>query len=158
MNHPLHSFLPGLRSTAGNAETASSEQPLAPRQAISQLLNLEGCAPRLDDDGDIRFDHDGIHYLLLFSEADPEYMRLVLPSFFAIDNESERAIALSAANATNSSCKAAKVFIDQKQTHAVIECFLSSQAQLVPVLMRCLSALEHAARSFAMAYALQRSR
>ena len=123
-----------------------------------KLLELEGCKARVDNDGDIVFTHRDLHYLLLFSAQDSEYVRLVLPSFCAIGSDAERAAAYEAANITNATCKAAKVTVERGQTHATVECFLASQHHIVPVLMRSAGALDHAARSFAVAYTMIRRR
>ena len=66
------------------ANNTAAKPPRSPQEAIAALLELEGCQSTIDSDGDIRFDHQGIHFLLLFNQADPEYVRLVLPNFFAL--------------------------------------------------------------------------
>ena len=156
MSRPIPTDHAAQHGDPAHANSAAAKPPRSPQEAIAALLKLEGCESTIDGDGDIRFDHQGIHFLLLFNQADPEYVRVVLPNFFAVGSESERAVAYAAANATNGSCKAVKVFIEHKQTHAAIECFLAEREQIVPVLMRCIGALEHAARSFSMGCALQR--
>lgn len=157
--NPLRTLVPtptgGAASTGLAAPTA--EQPSA-RDAIVKLLELEGCKPRLDDDGDVVFSHRELNYVLLFNAQDPEYIRLMLPNFCAVGTDAERAAAYEAANGANATCKAAKVMVEHGQTHAAVECFLASPHHVVPVLMRCAGALEHAARSFAVAYTLIRRR
>lgn len=155
MDHPS-SPLKAVPASAVEVGVDIPSQPKrAPAEALVELLNLEGCSPVVQSEGEIRFVRNELRYWVLLSRADPEFVRVILPNFHAIGSDSERAIAYAAANVTNATCKAAKVYVERNQTLAVIECFLSSPTQLVPVLMRCAGALEHAYRSFAIAYAMQ---
>lgn len=155
--NPLRTLFPNAHDApaAVGPATAPAAQPSA-RDAIVQLLELEGCKPRVDKDGDVVFVHRQLNYLLLLSAQDPEFVRLVLPNFCAVGSEAERAAAYEAANVANATCKAAKVTVEHGQTHAAVECFLASPHHFVPVLMRCAGALEHAARSFGIAYTMIR--
>lgn len=153
--NPLRTLFPNADDASAGAATTPTEHRSA-RDAIVKLLELEGCKPRVDQDGDVVFVHHELNYLLLLSAKDPEFVRLVLPSFCAVGSDAERAAAYEAANVANATCKAAKVSVEHGQTHAAVECFLASPHEIVPVLMRCAGALEHAARAFAMAYAMIR--
>lgn len=157
--NPLRTLFPNADTAADatGAVTPTSEQPSA-RDAIIKLLELEGCKPRVDKDGDVVFSHRELNYLLLFNAQDPEYVRLLLPNFCAVGTDAERAAAYEAASVTNATCKAAKVTVEHGQTHAAVECFLASPHHFVPVLMRSAGALEHAARSFGVAYTMIRRR
>lgn len=157
--NPLRTLFPSTDAappTTG-ATTPTAEQPSA-RDAIMKLLELESCRPRVDNDGDIVFSHRDLNYVLLFNAQDPEYIRLLLPNFCAVGTDAERAAAYEAASITNATCKAAKVTVEHGQTHAAVECFLASPHHFVPVLMRSAGALEHAARSFGVAYTMMRRR
>lgn len=146
-------FLPTSTAPAENAETTVSA-----REAMVKLLQLEGCKPRLDADGDIVFELRELTFLLLFDAREPEYIRLLLPNFCAVGTDAERAAAYEAANLSNATSKAAKVTIERGQTHAAVETFVASAYHVLPVLLRCAGALEHGARSFATAYGLIRRR
>lgn len=157
--NPLRTLFPnaGTAAAANGPPTPTADQ-LTARDAIIKLLELEGCKPRADKDDDIVFSHRDLNYLLLFDAQDPEYVRLLLPNFCAVGTDAERAAAYEAASATNATCKAAKVTVEHGQTHAAVECFLASPHHFVPVLMRSAGALEHAARSFGVAYTMIRRR
>lgn len=157
--NPLRTLFPNADAApeAAGTATPTAEQPSA-RDAIVKLLELEGCKPRVDKDGDVVFSHREVNYLLLFNGQDPEYIRLLLPNFCAVAKDAERAAAYEAASITNATCKAAKVTVEHGQTHAAVECFLASPHHFVPVLMRSAGALEHAARSFGVAYTMIRRR
>ncbi len=156
MNHPYqspHALPNGAKETEGSDPV----QPMRlPADVLLELLALEGCHPSVGDQGEIRFVRNELHYMLMLSRTDPEFVRLILPNFYAIGDDSERIVAYAAANVANATCKAAKIYVERNQTLAAIECFLASPAQLVPVLVRCAGALEHAARSFAVAFSMQR--
>lgn len=156
MNHPY----PSPHEVPNGAKLADASAPGQPMRppgdAFVELLALEGCHPSVGDQGEIRFVRNQVHYILILSRTDPEYVRLILPSFYAIGDDSERIVAHAAANLANATCKAAKICVERDQTFAAIECFLASPTQFVPVLMRCAGALEHAARSFGVAFAMQK--
>jgi len=152
----FRSFLPSAAPDSADATAAAPKSPETARDAIVELLKLEGCEPRVDSDGDVVFTYKDFKYLLIFSRKDPEYIRLVLPNFWSIDSDSERSVAYAAANITNRSCKAAKICVEGEQTNAVIECFMAAPEQIIPVLLRSAGALEHAVRTFSVACTLQR--
>lgn len=156
MNHPYQSPH-ALQNGAKEADASAPAQPMRlPADALVELLALEGCHPSVGDPGEIRFVRNELHFMLVLSRTDPEFVRLILPNFYAIGDDSERIVAHAAANIANATCKAAKIYVERDQTLATIECFLASPAQLVPVLMRSAGALEHAARSFAVAFSMQK--
>ena len=129
--------------------------PGTAKDVILKALELEGSNPKIDEDGDIVFKHNRFHFLLIFSQADPEYIRLLLPNFYEVENEKQRTAAFAAANDANAICKAAKVYVSSNQTHAAIEGFLAASEQIVPVLMRCLDALEHSVNTYNVARAIR---
>lgn len=147
--HPTTSIAPAAAGVASEAP-----ERISPRDAIVKLLEVEGCKPRSDKDGDVVFVRGDLTYVLIFSAKDPEYLRLVLPNFCAIGTDAERAAAYEAANLTNATCKAAKVAIERGQTYASVECFFASLHHVIPVMMRCAEALAYAARSFGVAYGM----
>lgn len=154
--NPLRHALPIAAANPHEGDAASSQTDSlpSPREAIFKALELEGCNPRLDNDGDIEFRHHDLLYLIRFNAKDPEYLQIVLPAFHAIGTDAAHAVAYEAANLTNATCKAAKVSIERGQTFAAIETFVATYHHVVPVLIRCANALEYAARSFAMAFSM----
>lgn len=157
--NPLRTLFPTAADTpaATGPATPTTTQPSA-RDAVVELLELEGCKPRVDKDGDVVFTLRELHYVLLFNVQDPEYVRLLLPNFCAVATDPERAAAYEAANETNATCKAAKVTVERGQTHATVECFLATPHHFVPVLMRSAGALEYACNSFRVLFPMIRRR
>lgn len=158
MNPLRNLFSDAAAVSAATGPASQTTEQVSPRDAIVKLLEAEGCKPRFDKDNDLVFVRSDLTYVLIFSAKDPEYLRLMLPNFCAIGTDAERAAAYEAANLTNATCKAAKVTVERGQTHAYIECFFASLHHTIPVLMRCAEALDHAARSFGVAYAMIRRR
>jgi hypothetical protein len=155
----FRSFLPLSAAASRGAEPApdTTDAPARPaKDAIVDLLKLEGCQPTVDDDGDIVFRHHNITYVLIFSKKDPEFIRLLLPNFLRVESDTDRRAAFEAANLTNRLCKAAKIYLERNQAQAAIEYFLASHQHIVSVLLRSAHALEHAAKFFGAAYSIQR--
>lgn len=112
-----------------------------------QILTRQGFTPEVDEDGDILFMFEGMHYVILIDD-DEQFFRLVFPNFWPIDDEPERARAIEAALRVTAAVKAAKVFVNGDNLSASIEMFVESPAAVAGVLRRCLSALQSAANSF----------
>lgn len=152
--NPLRQSIATSNPQAGETASGETDQQPSARDAIFKLLELEGCSPRIDNEGDIQFQYRDLRYHVLFNAEDPEYLRILLPAFRAIDTDKDRAVAYEAANLTNATCKAAKIMVERGQTFATVEIFEASHHHVVPVLMRCAHALEYAARSYGMAFSM----
>ena len=84
-------------------------------------------------------------------EDDPAYVRLLFPNFWGIESDDERARAFAAASTATRQCKAAKVFVrdDGANVSVSYEAFYPELAGAEAVFGRVLSAMRHAARTFA---------
>ncbi len=111
-------------------------------------LEKEGYRPELDQDGDVRFRHEGSSYFIEVREDDPMFFRVVLPNFWDIESPKERARIIEAANTTCSDIKVAKVFIVRNDTWCAVELFLAQQEHFIPILQRCLLAIRAAVNTF----------
>ena len=136
--------------------------PPPPRAARYQTRVQEelGLVARFDDEGDVVFKYPdlGIMYFSL-SDSDPEFLRLVYPSFVQADELGlTRAQLLEVINTVNNRCKAIKLTLPQdsaEQTGRVsasVESFvagpntLPDAALLRATVERCVSAVRHGAR------------
>ena len=136
----------------------SSEPPPPPpppkrtREALQQLysstLEQEGYRPELDDDGDVRFRHEGSSFFIEVREDDPVFFRLVMPNFWDIESPAERLRVIEAANHACSEVKIAKVFIIRDSTWCAVELFLPSQEQFKSILQRCLLTIRNSVACF----------
>jgi len=88
--------------------------------------------------------------LFLFAKKDPEYVRIVLLNFFALEREDDIVNALVAMNHVNTMCKVAKVNLTDKQDN-VLACveYLDHGSSVNKVqLDRYLAMLVNTAREF----------
>lgn len=77
------------------------------------FLASEGFRPEVDEDGDVRFRHEGRTLFLFRDPKDPEYFRISLPGAWECEGPEEEARALAAANAVNRDLKVVKcVLVD----------------------------------------------
>ncbi|WP_313621436.1 hypothetical protein [Achromobacter sp.] len=116
-----------------------------------------GFVARIDDDGDVVFRHPdmGIMYFSL-SESDPEFLRLVYPSFMeANDLHVSRTQLLDIISAVNNGSKAVKLTLQDDQegkpgrVSASVEGFVAAantppdEALLRGIIARCISVIRH---------------
>lgn len=133
----------------------------SPLSALYQTVVQEelGFVARVDDEGDVVFKHPDLGTLYIsLSEADPEFLRLVYPSFVA-GNELglTRARFLEAINTVNNRCKAIKLTLPQDQVDrparvsSAVESFVAgrdtmpTEALIRAIIERCVSAIRHGA-------------
>ncbi|KRC73264.1 hypothetical protein D3C87_404490 [compost metagenome] len=134
---------------------------LTPLAALYQSVVQEelGLVARVDDDGDVLFRHPDLGTMFFsLSESDPEFMRLVYPSFVdANELGVTRLQLLEVVNAVNHGCKAVKLSVQAAsgptagRVSASIESFVAAPDKLpAPELLRaivarCVSAIRHSA-------------
>lgn len=122
-------------------------------EKIRSWLANEGYAPKIDGDGDIVIKIEGGTYCVILEDGDEEFYRLVYPSFWSIDSETERQQVVRAAEAATGKTKVAKVFVVKQNTWASIELFLSSADEFNRTFRRSVSALQASIRNFREAMA-----
>ncbi|AVJ29783.1 hypothetical protein [Achromobacter spanius] len=132
-----------------------------PLSALYQTVVQEelGLVASFDEQGDVVFKHPdmGIMYFSL-SDSDPEFLRLVYPSFVQADElELTREQFLEVINVVNNRCKAIKLTLPQEEAgrparvSASVESFvagpdtLPNLALLRAIVARCVSAVRHGA-------------
>lgn len=111
-------------------------------------LTNEGYRPNLDKDGDLIFKRESKTYLVMFENADEQFMRLVFPNFWSIDSEAERMQIANACTVATGNTKVAKVFPVGDNVWASIELFCSGVGQFQSVFERSLAALGAAVDRF----------
>ena len=138
------------------ARSDMSSQPSHPHRRTREelqkyyldVLETEGYRPELDQDGDVRFRHEGNSYFIEVREDDPMFFRVVMPNFWDIESPAERKRIIEAANAACNEIKVSKVFIVRNDTWCAVELFLPSQEDFAPLLQRCLLAIRAAVNTF----------
>lgn len=136
----------------------STPTPLA---ALYQTVVQEelGMVARIDDEGDVLFKYPDLGTLYFsLSESDPEFLRLVYPSFVeAGDLGLTRVQLLEVISTVNNRCKAIKLTLPQDRADraarvsASVENFVAARdtlpdaALLRAIVGRCVSAIQHCA-------------
>ncbi|MGN6662462.1 MAG: hypothetical protein ACTHKN_26040 [Achromobacter mucicolens] len=132
-----------------------------PLSALYQTVVQEelGLVASYDDEGDVVFKHPdlGVMYFSL-SDSDPEFLRLVYPSFVQADELGlTRGQFLEVINIVNNRCKAIKLTLPQDSAEraarvsASVESFVAAPdtlpdvALLRAIVARCVSAIRHGA-------------
>ena len=114
-----------------------------------ETLAEEGYRPKIDEDGDLVFKAEGRLLVIRLYPDDTEYFQLVLPNFWEIESEEERAQALIAANEATRTSKVCKIFLTKDNTCASIEMLLPSADLFPKVLGRSIYALRNGVEHFA---------
>lgn len=136
----------------------STPTPLATlyQTVVQEVLGL---VARVDDEGDVLFRHPDLGTMFFsLSESDPEFLRLVYPSFVDADELSlTREQLLEVINSVNNRCKAVKLMLQQDRpgqlgrVSASVESFvaaadtLPAEALLRATVERCVSVIRHGA-------------
>ncbi len=114
------------------------------------FLREEGFLPRTDEDGDVIFKFEGRTLFISVQESDPQYLRVVLPNFWEIDDEDELIQALKAGNEINRKIKVATIVIQsEKHVSTNAEMFIEREPDLEQYFLRTVKVLVQAANDFA---------
>jgi len=116
---------------------------------LLEYLAAEGYRAALDDDGDISFKHEGLHFSLCFDSDDPLFAKLVLPNVWTIDSDAEHARVLAALDDVNRRLKVAKGHTVNDRAWLCIELWVLDQQHWTTHLPRALRTLTHALGRFA---------
>ena len=111
-------------------------------QLYVDFLTEEGYKPTVDSDGDVRFKKEGMTYFISVHSNDPQYFRIVLPSVWKIEDETERLQALTACEFANSRIKVAKMFSVKDHVWVAAELFVNKPEDFKPLFNRCISAIQ----------------
>ena len=91
-----------------------------------EFLQEEGYRPSIDDDGDIMFKSQGSTLFICTYNDDDVYLKVMLPGFWSIESDQERAKVYYVANKVASEYKVAKVNVIKDNTYASCEIFISA--------------------------------
>lgn len=131
-------------ASKGEALTKGSLQ----RMYMDYLID-EGYKPELDEDGDVRFKHEGKTYFIQVDSSDAECFRLVLANIWPIENEEERDQVRVAMDHCNALAKVAKAYMVRDDVWVAIETFLPRPEDFKAIFKRSLLALDHGVGLFA---------
>ena len=103
----------------------------------------------IDDDGDLHFKYQMCDFYILDSKDDQQFLEVMLPHIWQIDNEEELFKANSIANKLNRQRKALKVFTTDTNTILTVEMVLDKTPDVDDFMERILDILIQGRLSFA---------
>ncbi len=112
-------------------------------------LQEEGYVPKVDEQNDVVFKQEGKVFVISVDEQDDQFLRVIFPNFWTIENEAGMARALLMANLVNSRIKVGKILIVDNSVMAAAEMFIDRTPELADLLPRTLHILRHTAEAFA---------
>ncbi|MFH2123992.1 MAG: hypothetical protein ABIJ50_10985 [Pseudomonadota bacterium] len=118
-------------------------------EKIQEFLEEEGFRPKIDDDGDIMFKYEGKTYIIQFDEDDALFIRLMLPNFWELDSDSEKAQATKISLEITRQVKVAKVFSVEDRMWSSAELFLPNEESIKPIFNKIMAVVSGAAVLFA---------
>ncbi|MDP8235914.1 MAG: hypothetical protein P9M08_05995 [Candidatus Erginobacter occultus] len=138
-----------LQPIAGAETTENSAISKAELQRMyTEYLIGEGYKPEIDKDGDIVFKREGRSYIIIIKEKDPEFFQLILPNFWAIESEEERARVLVAADASNAKSKYSKIYTVKDNVWVSMELFVEKPDDFKQLFGRAMAALANGLTNF----------
>jgi hypothetical protein len=102
---------------------------------------------KIDEDGDIAFDHKDGHYYIITDQEDEKYVRVFLPNFLNLE-KNDIGAALSAANDATAKVKVAKIYVLENMVNCSVELFLESEESFYKLLDRIFSIIIDAVLAF----------
>lgn len=138
----------GSTSAVAQETTATTWDKEALQRLYSEFLSDEGYRPDIDNDGDIRFKKEGRTYYIIVDNKDLQFFRIVLPSYWKIESDEERARVLVAIDVANSSSKVAKTYTVGDQVWSAIEILVAQPEDFKPVFERAIVLLDNAMTTF----------
>lgn len=91
------------------------------QEIIMDTLEKMGYSPKLDEDGDILIYHQMKAIYLMMADEDEDYVSMLLPQFYEID-EGKEVLALTVCNKMTRELKVAKVYIDRSFRNVTCAC------------------------------------
>ena len=106
---------------------------------VENWLKEQGFKNERDDDGDLRFKHQGVNLFCCKDDNDKQFLRIIMPGIYQIDGD--RMKVLEAINTICCDLKAIKAFIVQDHLWLAIEMFIDSTPDIDDFIERCLDIL-----------------
>ncbi|MDE5795561.1 MAG: YbjN domain-containing protein [Muribaculaceae bacterium] len=112
-------------------------------------LTDNGLRPRIDEDNDLVFKYQMLNFVIIWSEEDPAFLRILLPVIWSIDNEAEAQQVLVACNKVNLNRKVIKTFTTNNNTFMSVEMLVQEDFDPAQILERSLEMLTQGYQYFA---------
>lgn len=109
---------------------------------VKNYLTYEGYQPEVDQDGDIHFRCQGLHLYCTNSGKDQQYLRLLLPNIYQVENNRTKVLEVS--NQLSKEYKVLKSFLVDDSLWLAIEIFIDSTPEVGDFMGRCINILTSA--------------
>lgn len=107
---------------------------------FKQYLSTKGITPTTDEEEQITFLFDGLYYLFVYENSDPNYFRIILPNVFKVESNKEKYVEL--VNDINQRFKVAKTYIaTEGMIWIAVDQFIYSREGIDLMFERCLTLL-----------------
>lgn len=116
---------------------------------IFEYLKEQGYLAKVDKDGDIVFKFESMNFAILIDDKDEDFFRLVLPSFWEIESETELEQVLLVSSQLNHEIKLIKITTSDMETYASVEMLLTSTQDIKIIFEKSLRCIQHATYKFA---------
>ncbi len=110
-------------------------------QRCQDWLADNGFRTQIDDDGDLTFKYQMLNLVIIWSDQDPAFLRILLPVIWSIDNEAEAQQVLVACNKVNLQRKVIKTFTTNNNTFMSVELLVQEDFDPSQILERSLEML-----------------
>lgn len=100
-----------------------------------------GIIYNIDEDGDLHFRYQMCNFYIINPHDDKQFLQVMLPNIWSIEDEKERTDALQVANMLNMKRKALKVFITSTNTVLTVEMFIDNTPDVEDFMERVLDLL-----------------
>lgn len=114
---------------------------------IAEYLRAQGYRPEVDEDGDIRFNAEGVPYFVIPPEDNPYYNIITMGRWW-VQDVGERTRMVMACNEASRQVKCAKVWILKDTVAISIEAYCASVSAFLATFARSLSAMQTAAQAY----------
>ena len=118
-------------------------------QRCQDWLDDNGLRPQIDNDGVLYFKYQMLNFVIIWSEDDAPFLRILLPVIWSIDNEAEAEQVLIACNKVNMQRKVIKTFTTNNNTFMSVELLVQDDFDPSQILERSLEMLVQGYQFFA---------
>jgi len=138
---------------AGTGQETKRPAMSKPKRAalVRDFLAEKGYKPTIDNDGDVRFQYQGLNLYVGIDDDDDEYYQVVVPNFWSLDTAAEKLRAPSANTEVTRRVKAVKVWTVRGDTWCAVEAFYASAHDFLAVLERSIRTCYGGVMEFAKA-------
>jgi hypothetical protein len=151
--------LSGSCKTAPPAASAADDPPMENASSSKEerieryrkTLRANGYTPKFFDADIIEFRRDGLFHYVYIDGSEPEFVQILLPSFWEIESKEEQRQAVKAASYASARAKGAKVFLsneDEMDVSIAVELYFPNADDFAVHFPRMLAMLDTGARYF----------